>query len=501
MSKVSLPKKRKSRNSYDEPVTVDENEKKNNKKTKDITKKAGAGNPNSVYTNLNKSKSCNEACVAPTNSQSKKALNENNKINSQSAVPNVKKKAPSRDKFKPAPSVQSKNKKKDFCRNDDEEEIDEGNNKENPVGTVNANNKEEIIDIDMAKTCYIESNPDKDVRKKFCEYMLGVKHIKHITGNKAFKDIKYTPKNLPAVVCNRNYNLNRYNDVFCIDATRVKLNRNLPEFKNAKTFKNSYNNNLKEDRGVVDDDYIHANYVKIPNSDFTYICCQGPLENTLEDHWLMCWQEKVKVIVMLCETIEDDEEKCHKYWPDVMTKKAYGQIIVINEKEDLKKYDGVVIRTLKMQVGSIKKSIIQYHFKAWPDRLVPTATTTICSMLREIQLVSGQYPIVVHCSAGIGRTGTFMGIHYISERFKVSQDGSINIMEAIKEMREQRLKSVQTTIQYAYLHICLLQYFCEENVYEYSDTVKEYIKKNVDSLQFYAKKLAQKQKEQLKNDK
>uniref|UniRef100_A0A0N4ZFR0 Tyrosine-protein phosphatase domain-containing protein n=1 Tax=Parastrongyloides trichosuri TaxID=131310 RepID=A0A0N4ZFR0_PARTI len=498
MSKASLPKKRKSKNSCDDLVTVDENERKHNRKTKDIQKKAEVCHGNSVYSSTNKSKTVNNVCTTPTTPQSGKSTNERPVASSQSTVSNVKRKAPSRDKFKVTSQI-SNNKKKDFCRNDDEEEIDECNTN---LGTpTNNKEKDETIEIDMAKTCYIESNPSKDIRKKFCEYMLSVKHIKHITGSKAFKDSKYTPKNLPAVIFSRNHNFNRYNDVICIDGTRVKLNKNLPEFKNAKMYKNSNNNNSKEERIVNDDNYIHANYVKIPNSDFIYICCQGPLENTLEDHWLMCWQENSKVIVMLCETIEDNEEKCHKYWPDVMTKKAYGQIIVTNEKEDSKKYDGVVIRSLKMQVGSIKKTIIQYHFKAWPDRLVPTATSTICSMLREVQLVSGMSPIIVHCSAGIGRTGTFMGIHYISEKFKVSQDGSINIMEAIKEMREQRLKSVQTTIQYAYLHICLLQYFCEENIYEYNDTVKEYIKKNVDCLQFYAKKLAQKQKEQSKNDK
>uniref|UniRef100_A0A0N5B6R9 Tyrosine-protein phosphatase domain-containing protein n=1 Tax=Strongyloides papillosus TaxID=174720 RepID=A0A0N5B6R9_STREA len=361
--------------------------------------------------------------------------------------------------------------KKDFLKNEDEE-----GESINGIGKETADCSIEGLS-EMTKTCYITTDAEKDVRKKFCETLLASKTIKAVVSNNEFKNPKYKPKDLPATAFAKNVSLNRYNDVKCI----VK--------------KASKSSSIEDKGNFNDSDYIHANYVNVPNSDFKYICCQGPMENTLDDHWLMCWQENVKVIVMLCELEEDNCEKCHKYWPDLMTKKAYGGIVVSNEKEDFNKYPNVVIRTFRIQLGDKKRTIIQYHMKSWPDRLIPTGTPIICCMLREVQLVSGLNPIVVHCSAGIGRTGTFIGIHYVSEKFKVSQDGSINVMEVIREMREQRLQSVQSTIQFGYLHICLLQYFCEENIFELSDEVKKFIEKSVKLVHEYALRLAKKNKE------
>uniref|UniRef100_A0A0N4ZFR1 Tyrosine-protein phosphatase domain-containing protein n=1 Tax=Parastrongyloides trichosuri TaxID=131310 RepID=A0A0N4ZFR1_PARTI len=502
-SKVTLkgqhgPRRKKTKD--DDLITADECEKKP-KKTG--SKQTPSTNVTSLYTNISKSNQLHSNISKPIKnggtSSEMKALSTASKQlpikddiklkNPQSVLKPLKKKGLSKD-CKAAAAASSKNVKKEFLKNEDEEIEGLEETKDNK------DSKETNVELtcDLTKTCYISTDVEKDVRKKFCEQLLEIKTIKSVVANKEFKNPKYKPKNLPATAFYKNAHLNRYNDVICIDKTRVKLKRNLPGFKFKKTSKGS--------DGIpspADSDYIHANYVKIPNSDFTYICCQGPQENTLEDHWLMCWQENVKVIVMLCETIEDNEEKCHKYWPDVMTKKAYGQIIVTNEKEDVNKYTNVVIRTLKLQVADMKRTLIQYHLRSWPDRLIPTGTPILCCLLREVQLVSGLNPIVVHCSAGIGRTGTFMGIHYISEKFKVSQDGSINVMEAIREMREQRLQSVQSTIQFGYLHICLLQYFCEENIYDYNDKVKEFIAKSVDLVHEYACRLAKKNKEKYGN--
>uniref|UniRef100_A0A0K0E703 Protein-tyrosine-phosphatase n=1 Tax=Strongyloides stercoralis TaxID=6248 RepID=A0A0K0E703_STRER len=475
----------------DDMKTCDENE----KKSKDVTKKS-LENVKSMYNSVSKIKASSCNGVSGKASKASSSINlksqgnnksEDFKSNDQSCV-KPKKKGISKNVKCSLGDVNKNKNKKEFLKNEDEE--GEGINDGTKDNLDIDSNIEQLAD--MTKTYYITTDATTDVRKKFCEQLIELKNIKKVVGNKEFKNPKYKPKDLPATAFAKNLNLNRYNDVKCIDKTRVKLNRNIPGFKGKKASKNSFN----EDKSSSNDsDYIHANYVKIPNSDFTYICCQGPMENTLEDHWLMCWQENVKVIVMLCEVIEDNEEKCHKYWPDLMTKKAYGGIVVSNEKEDTNKYANVVIRTFRVQLGEKKRTIIQYHMRSWPDRLIPTGTPIICCLQREVQLVSGLNPIVVHCSAGIGRTGTFMGVHYLSERFKVSPGGSTNVMEALKELREQRLQSVQSTIQFGYLHICLLQYFCEENVFEYTDSVKEFIAKSVDLVHEYALRLAKKIKE------
>ncbi|CEF62159.1 Protein-tyrosine phosphatase, receptor/non-receptor type domain and Protein-tyrosine/Dual specificity phosphatase domain and Protein-tyrosine phosphatase, catalytic domain-containing protein [Strongyloides ratti] len=475
----------------DDLKTCDDNE----KKPKDPNKKS-LENLKSMYNSVSKMKPSHGSGVPGKTNKISNDMNiksqgtnrsEAVKINDQSAT-KPKKKGISKNVK--CVVVDSKKVKKEFLKNEDEEY--EGINEGTKDNLDIDSNIEQLPD--MTKTYYITTDSKKDVRKKFCEQLLEIKNIKKVVANKEFKNPKYKPMDLPATAFAKNTNLNRYSDVKCIDKTRVKLNRNIPGLKGKKTSRNSSNEDNNKSSSN-DNDYIHANYVKVPNSDFTYICCQGPLENTLEDHWLMCWQENVKVIVMLCEVIEDNEEKCHKYWPDLMTKKAYGGIIVVNEKEDTNKYVNVVIRTFRIQLGEKKRTIIQYHMRSWPDRLIPTGTPIICCIQREVQLVSGLNPIVVHCSAGIGRTGTFMGIHYLSERFKVSPGGSTNVMEALKELREQRLQSVQSTIQFGYLHICLLQYFCEENIFEHSDSVKEFISKSVDLVHEYALRLAKKNKE------
>uniref|UniRef100_A0A0N5A2I2 Tyrosine-protein phosphatase domain-containing protein n=1 Tax=Parastrongyloides trichosuri TaxID=131310 RepID=A0A0N5A2I2_PARTI len=326
-----------------------------------------------------------------------------------------------------------------------------------------------------------------DRRQLFCIDLLKMKSVKSLLMSNSFKDPKYKPTVYTKKAWEENPNLNRFNDVFCIDSTRVILKRNI-----LNSLKKPLSINAKKSS-----DYIHANYVKIPNSDYVYICSQGPLTNTIEDFLLMCWESDSKVVVMLCELMEDDIEKCAKYWPNLKESAMYGNIRVYNEREDSRKYDGITIRTLKIQIGENKKVVIQYQLRTWPDHLVPPSTMIINTLLREVQLISSRTPIVVHCSAGIGRTGTFIGIHYASEMFKNQKNGDISLMDVIKKLRGERLQSVQTTIQFAFLHICLLEYFALDNIIEYTDTVKEFIKKHTANIQEYAKRLLVKRNKKL----
>uniref|UniRef100_A0A0K0EUI4 Uncharacterized protein n=1 Tax=Strongyloides venezuelensis TaxID=75913 RepID=A0A0K0EUI4_STRVS len=329
-----------------------------------------------------------------------------------------------------------------------------------------------------------------DKRKNFCEKLLSIKSLKSLLICPAFKDAKYKPSDYTKKAWSENPNLNRYDDVFCIDSTRVHLRRHLLEStKTVANLSGNPNNNRSDIVGRRKNDYIHGNYVRIPNSDYVYICTQGPLPHTIEDFLLMCWQEDSKVIIMLCELEEDNSEKCSKYWPDVKSTMTFGKIRVYNEREDARKYEGITIRTLKIYLGDSTKVMIQYHLKTWPDHLVPPSSSIIVTLLREAQLISSRNPIVVHCSAGIGRTGTFIGIHYASERFKNQSSGEIILLDVIREIRTQRLHSVQSTIQFAYLNICLLEYFALDNIIEYDGNVKQFISKNIAYIQEYAKRL------------
>uniref|UniRef100_A0A0K0EKE9 Protein-tyrosine-phosphatase n=1 Tax=Strongyloides stercoralis TaxID=6248 RepID=A0A0K0EKE9_STRER len=348
-------------------------------------------------------------------------------------------------------------------------------------------NEEKTNDVFTLKKNTVEQY---DKRKQFCHYLLSIKNFKSLLIGPAFKDPKYRPTEFTKKAWSENPTLNRFNDVFCIDSTRVILKRHLLDI-NKPVVKSNFSHNSYNHEAIQKkkNDYIHANYVKIPNSDYVYICTQGPLPNTVEDFLLMCWQDDCKVIVMLCELKEDNTEKCSKYWPEPKEIGVYGRIRVYNEREDSRKYEGIVIRTLKVQLGEARKVIIQFQLKSWPDHLVPPSSSILVTLLREVQLISSRNPIVVHCSAGIGRTGTFMGIHYASERFKNQKDGDITLLDVIREMRTQRLQSVQTTIQYAYLNICLLEYFALDNIIEYDDKVKQFIEKNISFIQEYARRL------------
>ncbi|XP_017776427.1 PREDICTED: receptor-type tyrosine-protein phosphatase alpha-like [Nicrophorus vespilloides] len=176
--------------------------------------------------------------------------------------------------------------------------------------------------------------------------------------------------------------------------------------------KNRYVNVLPNVNTVVkltgDSEYINANYIKDYKDENMYIATQGPLKTTFTDFWRMVWQESASIIVMLTNLVENDKAKCEKYWPEERTAKKYGYIKVYCKKSV--KYLDFEVRTFNLTLGEDVKDVVQYHFTTWPDNSVPIRPPSLVNFLRKIISVQ-TFPIVVHCSAGIGRTGAFILSH------------------------------------------------------------------------------------------
>uniref|UniRef100_A0A7I4Z111 Protein-tyrosine phosphatase domain containing protein n=1 Tax=Haemonchus contortus TaxID=6289 RepID=A0A7I4Z111_HAECO len=259
---------------------------------------------------------------------------------------------------------------------------------------------------------------------------------------------RWVPENVTTNAFAANRPLNRYMDVPCQDARRVILKW-----------------------PGIDNDYIHANYVATPSKDNHFICTQGPLVTTMQAFWAMVIQEKAEYVVMLCNTVECDKNKCEQYWPlnvdDVMVfgEDNDGKITVTNlDVSPMSKEDHFVrVSKLKLEYKEFGqdtfKIITHYQWENWPDRGVPATKFTAINLLAKLRDSTG--PIIVHCSAGIGRTGTIVAISYVTEKMQNGEE-CLAMSELVKEIRTQRLYSIQNEYQYLYVHRVLLAYFLEK---------------------------------------
>ncbi|EEC03265.1 protein tyrosine phosphatse n18, putative [Ixodes scapularis] len=185
-----------------------------------------------------------------------------------------------------------------------------------------------------------------------------------------------------------------------------------------------------------------------------YIASQGPLPTTVMDFWRMIWECEVQVIIMACNEKESGKYKCERYWPSEGDKKQYGNITV-----ELVKWKQVcpdfLLRTLKARCGSEERTLCQFHYWSWPDHGVPTSVGPIVDLVRLVRdcQASEALPVLVHCSAGCGRTGTICAIDYVWGLMRVGKlNDAFSLYQIIREMRMQRIAMVQTKEQYVLVH-------------------------------------------------
>ncbi|XP_012279804.1 tyrosine-protein phosphatase 10D isoform X2 [Orussus abietinus] len=240
------------------------------------------------------------------------------------------------------------------------------------------------------------------------------------------------PTNAACLQANRKKN--RYSDILPYDFSRVKLE-------------------------VIDNDpntdYINASFIKGCSGEEEYIACQGPKEETTYDFWRMIDQYDVKIIVMLTQLIEKGKEKCYQYFPTIRETFTYESMSIRCTSElDFRTYTQ---RTLTLQKKDKKRHVTHLHFKDWPDHDVPEdfdETVNFCQIMRR-QINANKGFVVIHCSAGIGRTGTLIALDILLQQIR---DGrKLDVFGTVYRLRHHRINMVQRESQYAYIYNCIRQ--------------------------------------------
>ncbi|XP_046552769.1 receptor-type tyrosine-protein phosphatase mu-like isoform X5 [Haliotis rubra] len=210
-----------------------------------------------------------------------------------------------------------------------------------------------------------------------------------------------------------------------------------------------------ESRVVLADgeDYINANYIYGYDDTQKYIATQGPKPDTVTDFWRMVWQEDVTQIVMLTRLMELNKKKSAKYWPDATKTETYGNIRVNNK--DITTRADYTISTFLVQCSGVEKTVTHCHFTSWPDHGVPSAPALVNFWRLVKQGDMGWGPMVVHCSAGVGRTGAFIALDYLMD--EAEGDNRVNVYMCVGKMRLYRMNMVQTESQYEFVHDVVLE--------------------------------------------
>uniref|UniRef100_A0A669R137 Receptor-type tyrosine-protein phosphatase eta n=1 Tax=Phasianus colchicus TaxID=9054 RepID=A0A669R137_PHACC len=228
---------------------------------------------------------------------------------------------------------------------------------------------------------------------------------------------------------------NRYNNVLPYDISRVKLSN----------------------PSCATDDYINANYMPGYSSKKAFIAAQGPLPNTIEDFWRMIWEKNIYSVVMLTKCVEQARTKCEQYWPDKQSK-SYGDIIVTMVSEVV--LPEWTIRDFNVENADTLEShtVRQFHFTSWPDHGVPETTDLLINFRHLVHEYSTQNPIdspiLVHCSAGVGRTGTFIAIDRLIQQ--IEMENTADVYGVVYDLRMHRPLMVQTEDQYVFLNQCVM---------------------------------------------
>ncbi|KAL7072525.1 hypothetical protein ACQ4LE_008066 [Meloidogyne hapla] len=238
---------------------------------------------------------------------------------------------------------------------------------------------------------------------------------------------------------------NRFTNILPYDHSRVKLKQ------------------TDDDDGS---DYVNASYIPGFNSRREFIAAQGPLPSTRDHFWRLVWEQQVPAIIALTKCVEKGRDKCHQYWPDNRLRSVlYADIEVTLLTESID-YEEFTIRELRLtnlsEPGQQPRSVLHLHYQAWPDFGVPEHPVGIVHFARlfrnKLPPSPSNKPTIVHCSAGVGRSGTFIALDRLIQHIECGKP--IDVFGSVYEMRLERCHMVQNEQQYIFIHQCL-QYVLE----------------------------------------
>nr|XP_028588398.1 receptor-type tyrosine-protein phosphatase C isoform X2 [Podarcis muralis] len=236
-----------------------------------------------------------------------------------------------------------------------------------------------------------------------------------------------------------NQNKNRYIDILPYDYNRVELSSIL---------------------GDPGSDYINASHIDGFTEPRKYIAAQGPKEETTDDFWRMIWEQKATIVVMVTRCEEGNRVKCAKYWPSIEEETAsYGDIVVkINECKVCPDYNIQKLHITNRREKTTGRDVTHIQFTSWPDHGVPDNPHLLLKLRRRVNAFSNFFsgPVVVHCSAGVGRTGTYIAIDAMLEGLEA--EGRMDVYGYIVKLRRQRCLMVQVESQYILIHQALVEY-------------------------------------------
>ncbi|XP_059138710.1 tyrosine-protein phosphatase non-receptor type 13-like isoform X2 [Physella acuta] len=241
-----------------------------------------------------------------------------------------------------------------------------------------------------------------------------------------------------------NKSKNRYRNVLPYDENRVKL-LNMPN------------------------DYINASYISVGvgEQQLRYIACQGPVTDSVSDFWYMIWQEKINVIAMLTQVTEGGKAKCNCYWPSTKDEivEVYNGALKVKQMRSYHLQEIFVLHmTIEETSTGYGREATLLQYTGWPDHGVPETALPLLKLLQVVHLFEQGSPPLVHCSAGIGRTGTFIAVDIALT--SIEQGLQVNLYDIVSSLRKQRYGMIQTTDQYQFCYTAcmeaLLSLDCED---------------------------------------
>ncbi|KAI1897102.1 hypothetical protein AGOR_G00079660 [Albula goreensis] len=260
--------------------------------------------------------------------------------------------------------------------------------------------------------------------------------------NAIYQEIRQQSSELPCKFAKlpENKTRNRYRDVSPFDHSRIHLQ-------------------------LGTNDYINASLISVEEAQRSYILTQGPLPNTCGHFWEMVWEQRTRGVVMLNRVIEKGSVKCAQYWPpreerDAIFEDTNFKLTFISE--DIKSY--YTVRQLELENLSTRETreILHFHYTTWPDFGVPESPASFLNFLFKVResgcLNSDQGPVVVHCSAGIGRSGTFCLVDSCLLLMSLRKDpSSVQIRDVLLEMRRYRMGLIQTADQLRFSYLAVIE--------------------------------------------